>query len=143
MKSGRVAAGALLVAGYCAGVLGTPPKATAEAASGPLGSEAEIRTFCASCHRFPPPEIFPAAAWPRAFETMAFLFGAMKHPTPAMSPEALDAMLPYFRDRAPQSIEVMSNSAISSKLSFEHQRIQLDGWQEWGMVTSLTVRKCL
>ncbi len=76
------------------------------------GDEQQARTTCGVCHAFPPPEIFPRAAWRDEFVRMMFI--REKRLPPLGSPSAvsravqlppdMEQALPYFLSRAPDHL---------------------------------------
>jgi hypothetical protein len=138
MNTRQAVAGLLTLGTLFARPAATEPE-PAPAAGFPEATPVEVETFCGSCHQLPAPDIFPAAAWPRAFETMAFLVGATQGDDKAATQASLTQMLPYFTQRAPQTIPVRANSPVSTKITFERAPLTLDTSIQSGLVTSLGV----
>ena len=62
--------------------------------------EDAVRKFCASCHKFPPPETLPREKWREKIEEMYGLLGQTKDAAPPSAP-SLEAAVRYYVERAP------------------------------------------
>jgi hypothetical protein len=68
----------------------------------PPVDEARIHTFCAGCHRFPPPDTFQRSDWKFEVE-QAYGFFERFHPA-LDAPPLSDDVVKYFEDRAPAEL---------------------------------------
>jgi hypothetical protein len=94
--------------------------ATASAVPAPRGALSEaaaanIQTFCAGCHVFPPPASFPKGAWRKEVEK-GFEFARKIYRDTGTMPPIEDA-IQYFEERAPEQLDVPRSSRGTSERS--------------------------
>jgi hypothetical protein len=85
----------------------------------PEASRAEVERTCASCHAYPPPELFPESLWPHEVER-GFKFlerGKVPADTPSFA-----RVVEYYRRRAPEALPVLGRAAAPTEVPVRFQR---------------------
>jgi hypothetical protein len=116
---GAAALTCLLAAGATAFWLLRPSTPPATDPS-PGDAVAEVHTFCAACHAFPPPETFPRDAWEREVRQGYDFFHRSDLPLKA---PPFEPTVRYFEDRAPAELPaaVVKTAPGAAPVSFERR----------------------
>lgn len=90
----------------------------------PLTSDARVEQFCSSCHRLPPPDTLPRSHWEAKVKDMFALVDAPLSPPIATLP-AVDAVVRYYTERAPEELPLLEATAPGGRDALEYERIPL------------------
>jgi len=97
--------------------------------SSPLQDEQTARTLCATCHRLPPPDILPRAAWKDEIERMARIRDNREVPPGQLAPPIdfapdMEAALRHYRARAPEALAAPDAwPPIAARPAFERRAL--------------------
>ncbi len=128
-----LALSAAIFSGACNRVSSPVPASTAPPAAAENETEVtfeQVQQFCGACHRYPPPDSFPKAAWKEQVQQAYEFFidrDTIKHPPlPSdlkVPPKAL--VWAYYEHRAPEALPVLTKDQPSTPMpvSFERSAI--------------------
>jgi hypothetical protein len=98
----------------------TGPRLPATSEDEPAGDlDAQVHTFCAACHAFPPPDTFPKSVWPFEVEQGYGFFSESGMPLHA---PPRDKVIHYFQQQAPEYLPPASFETASSPAPVRFQR---------------------
>jgi FG-GAP-like repeat len=99
----------------------SPPPALplTELALAQEASREQVEQTCATCHAYPPPELFPRLGWPREVER-GFRF-LREGPVPADTP-SFASVVAYYQRRAPESLPVLEQTVSPNECPLRFER---------------------
>jgi hypothetical protein len=112
--------------------------ASAGSAQSPAATEAEVRQRCGTvCHKFPPPDILPRAAWRDELVRMQLLMDGVPEPVGMMGSGSAMIPLPpdmlriqrYYENAAPQALPAHEPWPVSAdaRTTFQREALHLQG----------------
>ena len=100
------------------------------------GDETQARAVCGTCHKLPPPDILPRAAWRDEFVRMMFIregrlapIGRPEKVYPTIQlPDDMAQLLPYYTSRAPERLPVPEAwpAVAESPIRFTRRALTMD-----------------
>lgn len=110
------------------GPRGAAPGDSGEAAAGPestVGLDANVRRFCGGCHGMPAPGSFPRDAWFKEVnQGFDFYYASGRDD---LEPPPMNDVVVYFRDRAPDRLEVPPLPVVDWDAPIAFRREQIAG----------------
>jgi hypothetical protein len=120
------------------------PAFEAQSASQPVATEEEIRARCTPCHKVPPPDILPRAAWRDEMVRMMLIQEGVPEPAGStsflpLSPDWL-RMWRYYDARAPEKLPAPDPWPAASRTPVPFERIPVGGTGATGAIAIANLR---
>jgi hypothetical protein len=109
--SGAAVAALVGVIAACGCLSGSSDKGATPASRPAEASAAQVHEFCGACHGYPPPDSFPRSSWRKEVEQGYQFFKSSRL---ALDPPALESVVGYYEDRAPEALPPLEQAEAAS-----------------------------